>query len=316
VTAYSPRALPNGIHLYSGALQLTDQFGRNLLSAFSTSVVIGNTTTTNLLYQFVGPVPVLAGAFQPTSGGNVPTNGLYLSGPNTLGFVTGSRLTGSCDNNGHWTFSAPNSVGGTLTVLTAAVNGGEGVRVVGTSSGAASSSYVSFTDSSQSLQGYVGKATGTSPDIIVGNSNNNVAAGIGLFTNGPFGGTYGTAYSFDQSGQQWDLGWRDQPQNIQNQNYTFQLSDRGKSVVRTGNASTLVWTIPQGVFPVGAVIELMLYPFSTMSVTDITPAGGVTLIWMPGANFGTRILASGGAQAQLYQIQPDIWIITGGFGIS
>lgn len=71
---------------------------------------------------------------------------------------------------------------------------------------------------------------------------------------------------------------RDLPPNVQNANYTFALSDRGKLVAKT-NTTAYAWTIPPEssvAWPDGVAIPLM--NDGTSGVVTITPGSGVTLL--------------------------------------
>lgn len=86
------------------------------------------------------------------------------------------------------------------------------------------------------------------------------------------------------------LGWRDLPQNIQNANYSLQLSDRGKQVYHFSGTNT--WTIPQtgtGAgqvnWPAGAAVNLVLDGGQIFLIVTTD-----ALKWYPNGSLGTRTL--------------------------
>jgi hypothetical protein len=107
------------------------------------------------------------------------------------------------------------------------------------------------------------------------------------------------------------------PVNAPNASYQFALSDNGKTVSRTGGAGTTTYTIPSNAttaLPQGAMIQLTVFP-GVSTVTTVTPASGVTLIWLPTGATGSRTLATAGAVATLFQPFANTWYIWGA-GIS
>lgn len=104
-------------------------------------------------------------------------------------------------------------------------------------------------------------------------------------------------------------------QNIQNGNYTFALSDRGKHVF-TNTGGPFTYTIPANAsvaFPIGSTIVLVAFGAgtSTLAITSDT------LYWANGSGAdptGSRSLASGSI-VTLLKISATQWAVTGS-GIS
>lgn len=107
-----------------------------------------------------------------------------------------------------------------------------------------------------------------------------------------------------------DVGYIDIPQNIQNADYAFALSDRGKHVYHTV-AGANTYDIPTNAttaFPIGAVITVVAGGAS--GDISIAPAGGVTLRQAGTGSTGTRTLAADG-ECTLLKVDTDEWKING-----
>lgn len=112
---------------------------------------------------------------------------------------------------------------------------------------------------------------------------------------------------FDGAGNYWPAGYLYIPQNLQNANYTLQLSDMGKSVDCTTGTPT--YTIPANAavpFPVGAVLG-----GDSTSTGNVTIAinGGDTLVTPTSLTGSRTVLPNGIWQAR--KVAPTVWKITG-----
>jgi hypothetical protein len=100
------------------------------------------------------------------------------------------------------------------------------------------------------------------------------------------------------------------PQNLQNQNYQFALTDAGDHVYHT-DTNAYTYTIPANAvtaFLVGATITIV--NGSGAGVITIAPAGGVTLLQAGTSNTGNRSLAAQSMSTTL-KIASDTWMING-----
>jgi hypothetical protein len=94
--------------------------------------------------------------------------------------------------------------------------------------------------------------------------------------------------------------------------YQFVLSDQGKTISRTGGAAA-TYIIPANAtvpLPNGTLINVTGFPGVT-GVTTISPAAGVTLLFLPGGSSGSRTGATTGFVATLYQAFANTWYIWG-----
>jgi hypothetical protein len=144
----------------------------------------------------------------------------------------------------------------------------------------------------------VNRSTNSVVSMTFGNSTDNNSfsfAGTGLVKAG------------DQSGTQFDLGWRDAPNNTKTGNYGLILSDRGKQIFMNGSGLTL--TIPaEGSinFPLGTVIQVAGGGGGANSIaitTDNLFLAGV-------GTTGTRTIAAFGL-ATLTKVASQTWFIAG-----
>lgn len=109
------------------------------------------------------------------------------------------------------------------------------------------------------------------------------------------------------SSTDYEIGYRDAPQNLKTVNYELVLADRGKSIVMNG--STLTLTIPANsavAFPVGAVVVVANINASALSVAITTD----TLTLANSTTTGTRTIAQNGL-ATLVKISATSWLISG-----
>lgn len=108
-----------------------------------------------------------------------------------------------------------------------------------------------------------------------------------------------------------NVGYLNLPQNIQEANYQFTLSDVGKHVYHK-TASTPTYTVPTNAtiaFQIGAAITVASGPAGTGNIT-VTPAGGVTLRQAGTTNTGNRTIAAN-AMVTLLKVDIDDWLING-----
>jgi hypothetical protein len=105
-------------------------------------------------------------------------------------------------------------------------------------------------------------------------------------------------------------GFKGAPQNAVAADYTFVLSDQGRSVVHT-SGSAHAWTIPPNssvAAPVGTVIVLLNIP--TGGVITLTRGAGVELYLGGVATNANRSLAAA-AMASLIKFDTDKWFVQG-----
>jgi hypothetical protein len=105
------------------------------------------------------------------------------------------------------------------------------------------------------------------------------------------------------------VGYRDIPQNLQNSNYTFVLTDAGKSVGKA-NTTAFTYTIPANgttAFPVGSAITV----FNANTTGNITIAITTDTMYLGGTTTtGSRTLAPWGV-CTLLKVASTIWIASG-----
>jgi len=117
----------------------------------------------------------------------------------------------------------------------------------------------------------------------------------------------GNARVPDGGAANWEIGYRDAPQNDQTANYQLALADRGKSVVMNGTSLTL--TIPANsavAFPVGTVIIIINLNTTSLSIAITTD----TMTLANSTTTGTRTLARNG-MATCVKISSTSWLISG-----
>jgi len=92
-------------------------------------------------------------------------------------------------------------------------------------------------------------------------------------------------------------------ETVQTASHTAVLADMGRVVaMNVGAANT--FTIPPGVFPVGAILDMYE---AGAGITTLTPGAGVTLV-----NFGSKFKMAGqGASAKLRQRALNTWVVSG-----
>lgn len=155
-------------------------------------------------------------------------------------------------------------------------------------------------------------ADGAGKNIIVasrGTTTTLASVVYGNATDLPTHSFYGATSATDAAGTLQALGWLDAPQNLQDANYGFVLSDRGKSVVHT-SGSTHTWTIPANAsvaFPVGTTIALSNGPTGGNVTIAITTD---TLRLAGAGTTGSRTFAAHGV-ATLYKHAATVWYISG-----
>jgi hypothetical protein len=104
------------------------------------------------------------------------------------------------------------------------------------------------------------------------------------------------------------IGFRGEPRNRQDANYTLVLADAGKSVVAFG-AGGHTWTIPANAsvaYPIGTVITFWNAATLSVSIAITTD----TMYLSPGGTTGTRTLAQWGT-ARLLKVDSTLWTISG-----
>jgi len=117
----------------------------------------------------------------------------------------------------------------------------------------------------------------------------------------------GVVQAPDDAGNLQTVGWRDMPQNTQNVNYQFVMSDRGKTVA--GGSGTLTYTIPANAsvaFPTGTVITIVNVTGNNMTIAITTD----TLVWAGAGTTGSRTLSNNGV-ATILKYSPTAWMIMG-----
>lgn len=111
-------------------------------------------------------------------------------------------------------------------------------------------------------------------------------------------------------GSDYTTGYRDIPQYVRDTAHTFTLSDRGKSVGKTGTTAR-TYTVPPNstaAFPLGSAITVFNHAAS--GNISIAQGSGVTIYLSTDASTGTRTLAARG-MCTLLKVGTDAWLISG-----
>jgi len=286
--------------LTSKELQINAQSGNRAVDLLTATYAFGNATD-NPAFNFQGSgtmtvTGALIAATLAVTGATVPANGLYLSAANTLAFATNTVQRGTIGSTGAWSIVAPTAAVTALTIATAANGVGiviNGIATVSQSFGMTVNAGTNATDYSARFN----NQAGTAQVLIQGDGSSYVLQ--------PSAVAAGPANTFQ-------IGYVDAPPNTQNANYTLALTDRGKSINRTGATGPFTWTIPANAsvaFPIGTVILLNVFPGVT-GVQNVAITTD-TLHWMPTNTTGARVLATTGAAATLFKITATDWFITG-----
>lgn len=109
------------------------------------------------------------------------------------------------------------------------------------------------------------------------------------------------------SSTNYQVGYRDAPQNLKTTNYTLIESDAAKSVVMNGTSVTL--TVPANsavAYPIGTVIIIVNLNVTALSIAITTD----TMTLANSTTTGTRTLARNGV-ATLIKIAATSWLISG-----
>jgi hypothetical protein len=100
------------------------------------------------------------------------------------------------------------------------------------------------------------------------------------------------------------------PQNLQNTNYTFVLSDANKHIFQNAGG-THTYTIPANAsvaFPIGTAITIVQGVGGSALTLAITSD---TLNWLPSGVTGTRTLGGAGSSATILKVAATVWYLTG-----
>ena len=106
-----------------------------------------------------------------------------------------------------------------------------------------------------------------------------------------------------------DIGYLDVPQNKQNTNYQFALTDRGKHVYHD-DGNPYNYTVPANAttpFSIGTAITVIN---NGVGVITVVAAGGVTLRQAGAGGSGNRAMAQYG-EATLVKVDTNVWFING-----
>ncbi|SRR5580765_939172 len=286
--------------LTSKELQINAQSGNRAVDLLTATYAFGNATDNPAFnFQGTGTLTVTGAVIAATlavTGATVPANGLYLSAANTLALATNTVQRATIGPTGAWTIIAPTAAVNTLTIATAA--NGDAIHInanatAGQSFGITCNAGTNASDYSARFN----SQAGTAQVLIQGDGSTFVLV--------PTAAGAGPANSFQ-------VGYADAPPNVQNGNYTLALTDRGKSINRTGGTGPFTWTIPANAsiaFPIGTVVLLNVFPGVT-GVQNVAITTD-TLHWMPTNTTGARVLATTGAAATLFKITTTDWFITG-----
>lgn len=219
------------------------------------------------------------------TGSTVPSNGIYLSAANTLGFSSNSTLRATVNSTGNWNFVAPTS--------------GIGVTVVG-----AAGALQQWTDGTRTAAVFTSGASAS-----FGSLSNHA---IGLFVNNGSNAlqitTASVVQAVDDGGTLQTVGWRDMPLNAQSAPYTLVLADRGKMI--RANAGCTTVTIPANAsvaFPDGATIVIVNNTGGNISIAITTD----TLFLAGTTTTGTRTLANNGIATVAKAYTSTQWSISG-----
>lgn len=112
----------------------------------------------------------------------------------------------------------------------------------------------------------------------------------------------------DSTGNTYQVGYRQMPQNSQTGSYTLALSDDGKHIY-CNSGSTATITVPTNAsvsFPIGTVINIVNLHSGNVTISTT----GITMYQANSSNTGNRTLATKGVCAMV-KIATDTWIISG-----
>jgi hypothetical protein len=170
------------------ATAITGSLARDGQGAMTGALNMGAQNITNAA-AIAASAAVTAATFVPTSAA-APSNGMYLSGTNTLGFATNGILHASIDPSGNLTATSfigavpaaeitgshtlPDGVLSTNVPLLNQANtftgvqtinvSGVGLKMKGTTTGAANQAFIQFVDSAGTVLGYIGDSDGAVTD--------------------------------------------------------------------------------------------------------------------------------------------------------
>jgi hypothetical protein len=108
-----------------------------------------------------------------------------------------------------------------------------------------------------------------------------------------------------------DVGYLDVPQNIEDDDYIFALTDRGKHVYQSSTGIASSWLVPNNTdvdFPIGAAITLINDGAGAISVDGDTD---VTLVQAGTGTEGTTATLIPFGMATLLQVDVDRWYVNG-----
>lgn len=108
-----------------------------------------------------------------------------------------------------------------------------------------------------------------------------------------------------------DVGYLDVPQNLEDDDYIFALSDRGKHVYQSGAGIAASWLVPNNsdvAFPIGAAITLINDGAGSISIDGDTD---VTLVQAGTGTEGTAATLDAAGMATLLQVAVDRWFVNG-----
>jgi hypothetical protein len=304
-------------------LQIQAQSGHLALDLLTAAYAFGNTTD-NPTYTFQGSGVANFNSASlnvaPAAGGSgisvsaVAGSGASLTiAGNGSGLVNGLILQVAASGNASISLGGSNRAtlnGTSFAWAFPAAVGADTMTITGVANNYAATLLGSSTSGqSQGLQVRAGTTTADKAMLV-----NNQANSLNLFYIQGDGQAFIQAPPAVTAGLTgcFQVGYLEAPQNNQNANYGLALSDRGKSIFRSG-AGAVTWTIPANAsvaFPVGTVIVL-----SNFSATAVTVAiTSDTLFWSPSGTTGSRTLAQF-AVATLYKANSTQWVISGS-GIS
>lgn len=107
-----------------------------------------------------------------------------------------------------------------------------------------------------------------------------------------------------------EFGFKGEPINEQNGNYTLALTDAGKAVAKVSGASGETYTVPPNssvAFPLGSIVVVHNRGGGTLTIAQ---GSGVTITEWGSATSGNKTLADDG-KAILEKVATDTWMISG-----
>lgn len=234
----------------------------------------------------------------PSSGVAVTINGLanqntaLIVAPNTAGQSFGLTIEAG-SNASDWALDIANAAGSTMFK----VNGAGNATINAPTSGAALS--VTGPAGNNAIAVFGSTTISQSFGISINGGTNSSDAGFRVFNaaaTAQYFGVRGDGVVQGNDGTNLlELGYKDTPLNTPGGSYTLAAADRGKTINVSGGATI---TVPNGVFPAGAVVSFLL----SSGTATIGQGSGFALLWAGnGGASGSRTLTGAGLASVIFQ---------------